>query len=244
MLKPRKRFTLATLFLTGILFSIFLFSCKDKKDTLVLDYLYEYFPTDSGHFVVYDVDSIFYSFNGQHHNDTVHYQQMEMITDTTYDNENMLNYVLTVFRRPNANYSWYIDKVWEVKSSPTNLIKKEDDLRFIKLIFPPVEGAEWNGNIFIPSTTPYDGYKDWAYSYETVNVPYTVNGFSFDSTVTVKEVDDENLIQKKLRREVYAKGVGMIYQEWEIVNKQNVQANWETGVENGFRIRMRVADHN
>ncbi|MBK8657434.1 MAG: hypothetical protein IPN22_00765 [Bacteroidetes bacterium] len=74
--------------------------------------------------------------------------------------------------------------------------------------------------------------------------PYIAGGLNFDSTLTVLQVDDEDLIEKTLRREVYAKNIGMVYQEWEYLTKQKVQLNWQNGPENGFRIRMKAIDWN
>lgn len=217
-------------------------SCKTEKDTYVADFAYEYYPTDSGHYVVYNVDSIRYDKNAG--NDTARYQLMEMITDTFYDNENVLNYRLELFRRPNATSSWSFDRVWFLKKTTTTLQKVEDDLRFIKLVFPPAEGKTWNGNLYIPDTDPFRDFENWEYAYSLTNQPYTVNTLSFDSTVTVSQVDVEDLIQKKFRKEVYARNIGMIYQEWAIMSKQDVTQPWETGAETGFKIYMRLVDHN
>ncbi|MCW5909071.1 MAG: hypothetical protein KIS94_14495 [Chitinophagales bacterium] len=240
--KRKKTFTLllATLLLTA-----FFYSCKNTKDDFVLDYHYNYYPIDSGHYVVYDVDSIHYASSGQvTYRDSARYQLREMITDTFYDLENQLCYKVELSRRANSSSPWTFDRVWHVKATKANIQKTEGDVRFVKLIFPPKENAEWNGNIYVPTTNQYSVFQDWEYYYKDVHQPYSINGFNFDSTVTVSEVDEENVIEKKLRKEVYAKGVGMIYQEWEVGAKQNVQAKWDTGIQNGFRIRMRVAEHN
>lgn len=217
-------------------------SCKTENDTYVADFAYEYYPTDSGHYVVYQVDSITYDENAG--NDTARYQLMEVITDTFYDNENVLNYRLELFRRANSNAGWALDRVWFLKKNTTTLQKIEDDLRFIKLVFPPAEGKTWNGNLYIPVTEPFKDFEDWEYTYSNTNQPYTVGALSFDSSLTVKQVDEEDLINKKFRTEVYAKNVGMVYQEWAIMAKQDIQANWETGAESGFKMYMRLIDHN
>jgi hypothetical protein len=229
-------------FILAIVFSFS--SCKDTKDTYSLYYGYEYYPVDSGHYVTYEVDSIFYSYNGQYTRDTARYQIKETVTDTFYDNENNLCYRLETFKRYSPNDPWEIYKVWKLQRTTTALIKTEDDLRYVKLIFPAKENDEWNGNIYLPTTGIYEVFKDWLYTYSGVHQPTTVGSFSFDSTLTVNQVDDETLIEKRLRKEVYAKGVGMIYMEWEALKKQNVQMNWQDGPENGFRIRMRIIDHN
>ncbi|MBL0310116.1 MAG: hypothetical protein IPP77_10680 [Bacteroidetes bacterium] len=191
------------------------------------------------------MDSILYRYAppDEYRRDTVHYQLMEIISDTFYDNLNELNYQLDLYRRPNSAASWSFFKRWSMKINTTNAQKKEDDANFMKLIFPPAEGDSWNGNQFLPTSSPYEMYRDWEYHYTSVHQPYSINGFNFDSTLTVDEVDRETLIDKTLRKEVYAKNVGMIYQEWEHLEKQNVTKDWQTGPENGFRIRMRIVEH-
>lgn len=217
----------------------FFSGCKNTDEPFVTDYHYSYTPIDSGHYVIYDVDSIQYS----NVRDTAHYQLMEIVGDTIYDNEGELCYELNLFRRANASSAWVFDRKWRIKRTATNFQKTEDDVKFVKLVFPPAADVEWNGNIYVPTSTVYKVFEDWDYHFTEVNSPYTINGFSFDSTLTVSEVDNENLIEKTLRKEVYAKNVGMIYQEWEVLTK-NVPDNWDTGPKSGFRIRMKVAEHN
>ncbi|MFN8285890.1 MAG: hypothetical protein U0V74_04005 [Chitinophagales bacterium] len=226
---------------------VFLFglpSCT-KKDEGTISFNYDYYPYSLGHYVTYSVDSIFYTYsNPNYFRDTARYELKELIADTLYDNENALNYKIELYRRADSTDSWAIWKVWYLKPTTTNIQKVEDDIRFIKLIFPPKEGAEWNGNLYVPTTDPYTVYRDWNYVYSDVDKPYSINGFNFDSSLTVTAVDvSNNLITKTLHREVYAKNVGMIYQEWEDMHK-GVSGTFEQNTTNGFRIRMRIIDHN
>jgi len=224
---------------------VFVQSCSNKKDDFNLDYNYNYYPLTTGHYVTYNVDSISYRFNNPNYlRDTVRFQLKEVVADTFYDNENELNYRLELFRRPDATAGWSIWKVWNVKQTTTTLQKNEDDIRFIKLVFPQTNGETWNGNIYVPNTTIYDIFKNWTYRYSNLHQPLSLNGFNFDSTLVVNQVDDENVIEKKLRKEIYAKNVGMIYQEWEGMKKQRVDKDWQEGPETGFRIRMTIIDHN
>jgi hypothetical protein len=231
--------------LLPIAYCLLLSSCKTKKDSFITDYQYDYAPIDSGHYVIYDVDSISYSYiEPLQIRDTAHYQMKEEVGDTVYFN-NELNYELNLYRRADENSPWVYDRKWDIKRTTTTFQKEEGNIRFVKLVFPPAEGEEWAGNIYVPTETdPYKGFLDWDYHYENMGTPSTINNINFDSTLTVVEVNDSNVINKRLRKEVYAKGVGMIYQEWELLNKQDVLSNWQTGRLNGFRIRMKVRDHN
>ncbi|MCX6200301.1 MAG: hypothetical protein NTY88_13965 [Bacteroidetes bacterium] len=231
--------------LSSIVYCLSLFSCKDKKDDYTIDYLTEYAPLDSGHYVIYDVDSITYHYaNPVYTRDTARYQLKEEIGDTTYDNLNQLCYQLDLYRRADSNAAWSFDRRWLVKRTPTAFEKTELDLKFVKLIFPPRYGDSWNGNSYLPTTTPYQLFQNWDYKYTEVNYPRMYGSFSFDRTLTVSEVNDSNLLEKVLRKEVYALHTGMIYQEWEHLEKGNVLRDWQTGPESGFRIRMKIAGHN
>jgi hypothetical protein len=226
-----------------VVFSLVFSSCKTEKDTYTFDYQYDYAPIDSGHYVIYDVDSISYAYiDPVPIRDSARYQLKEEIGAVYYDNLNEVNLELNLYKRKDANSPWVFDRKWTVKRTTTNFQKREVDLQFVKLVFPPQLGKEWNGNIYIDNNPDF---LDWNYHYTSVNEPFSINGLSFDSTLTVSEVNDTlNLVERKIRKEIYAKGVGMIYQEWEILDKQNILGNWQTGDLNGFRIRMRIAEHN
>lgn len=226
-------------------FCTFLTSCKNKQDTFNIDFQYDYAPIDSGHYVIYDVDSIYYLFNEVQDTDTIHYQIKEEVGDTFYL-LNELCYELDLYRRSNSTSPWMYDRKWIVKRTASTFQKTENDVKFIKLVFPPEQDKEWNGNVYASVVDPFNNFSDWNYHYESVGIPLLMNGLNFDSTLTVVEVNDSNAIQKRLRKEVYAKGVGMIYQEWEILNAGEgiVFPNWQTGKISGFRIRMKVAEHN
>jgi hypothetical protein len=218
-------------------------SCKQDPDTNLSDFKYDYYPLDTGKYIVYDVDSIF-SYSSDFSRDTAHFQLKELLADTFYDNENRLNYRLEVYRRESSADPWVIDRVWSVIRTTTNLQKKEDEVRYVKLVFPPVAGGTWDGNVYIPSANePFLDFKNWEYTYQDVDVPYSINGFSFDSALIAVDVADSNFINKRLKKEVYAKGIGMVYQEWEMKTKQSV-TSWDTGKWTGFGLHMRMIEHN
>jgi hypothetical protein len=236
----RSAFRLAAFLFLLILIS----SCKNKKEVYSPDYQYAYAPMDSGHYVIYDVDSIYYPGNGSGINDTVHYQWMQVIGDTFYDNTNDLNRRMVCYRRADANSPWVFNRQWSCKRTTTNYQLNEDDLRYIKLVFPPQLNESWNGNAYIPpSTNPNDPYYIfqnllWSYFYQTYDVPDTINGMNFAKTLTVNEVTDVNVVQTGIRIEEYALNVGMIRQRWTITN---TQSGTGTG---GFYVSMRAIAHN
>lgn len=224
---------------------IFITGCKKKNDNSNYDFKYNYYPLDSNHSVTYHVDSISYSYSApQYFRDTFSYDWRMVIGDTFYDNQNRLNYKIYCYRRADSTQPWNLDRLWSAYRTTTNLQINEDDLRFVKLVFPPSNGQTWNGNVYLPTSTPYDVFLNWNYHYSTIDTSITINGETFDHAIVVGEVDNEDFVNKTLRREIYAKDVGLVYQEWESLEKQNVDTSWATGAESGFRIRWNVIGHN
>ncbi|MFN8310248.1 MAG: hypothetical protein U0T73_09830 [Chitinophagales bacterium] len=226
---------------------LLLFSCKKENYEFTSAYLTDYAPNEVGHWVIYDVDSIRYNFiiPSTQQIDTIRFQVKEEITDTFYDNLGRIVQRITVSRRNTPSDAWNIDRIWYSYRSGTAYEKVENDLRFLKLVFPPVKDYTWKGNQYIPATDTsedsYKNYANWIYKYAEVNVPLQLNNNSFDSTVTIAEVDEENLIDKKKSVEKYALHVGLVYKEWQLLNKQDVNAPWDNPYQaNGFRIFMKV----
>ncbi|MBS1622597.1 MAG: hypothetical protein JST83_01155 [Bacteroidetes bacterium] len=231
-----------------VLLLFILAGCKQDTDHMTLSpMLYDYAPLRVGHYLLYDVDSITYTFADPIQTaDTVHYQIQELISDTFIDNLGNTAYRIEVSKRYDTTSSLaVVDRAWYCFKTRNSFEKVEDDLHFIKLIFPPVNGVTWNGNSYLPasdtSSDIYRAYAGWTYTYSDVNVPKAINGLGFDSAVVVTEINEENLINKKLSRETYAYHVGLMYKEWEIINKQDVSASWAApNKATGFRVRMRL----
>jgi len=91
------------------------------------------------------------------------------------------------------------------------------------------------------------GLQNWDYTYQDKNTSETINNKTYDSTVTVLQVDEEEytpaLDFKNYWIEKYAKGVGLIYKEkvmWE--HQPAVGSNPDYF--QGFGIKLTIIDHN
>jgi len=226
------------------------FSCK-KKDANSVDLLKEYYPLEIGFWQEYQVDSIsFNDFTTPITIDTNSYFIKEIVESAFLDLNNEENLRIEKFTR-NDSTSWSIDQIFSAKVSDVNLQKVENDLRFIKLVFPPKENKTWNGNIYIDAideaTLEYYNPKkySWEYVYLDVHEAKTVGNFSFDSTVTIIQIDDENLFEKKYSKEIYAKNIGLVYKELMILETQtppNGQSFMDR-VEKGFILKYTISDY-
>ncbi len=188
----------------------FLNSCN--KDVTPPDAGYGYFPTKIGNWIIYDVVSIEHDAPISKH-DTSIFQLKEVIESTFLDNENRETQRIERYTRNDETQPWVIKDVWFSNLTASTAERVEENERLIKLTFPVKKGKTWDGNAL-------NSQDVWIYKYTEVNVPYTINNFSFDSTVTVLQIDEENLVEKKYALEIYAKNAGMIYKELILLNTE------------------------
>ena len=131
----------------------------------------------------------------------------ELIESNFLDNEGRQSERIERYTRKNDSLPWVLRDVWYQTRTSAKAEKVEENVRFVKLIFPINSTQKWNGNAF-------NSIGNYEYTYKAVDTKKTVNGISFDSTLTVNQQLDSNLIEKKYQLEIYAKNVGMIYKRF------------------------------
>ena len=251
---------------------LFLFSCKktDAPQNVALLKGVNYFPLEVGKYITYEVDSIIYRIQSGSEcifvSDTSHSFLKEIIVDEYVDNEGAINFVVERFKKKLATDSWKIDDVWYTKKTETQVERVEEDLRFIKMIFPVREGENWKGNAFIYVDTIVVGndnmvfYGFWSndYKYESVDVKEEIGTYTFDSVMTVVQSDASDFkINYRNSIEKYARNVGLVYKEMQILDRQCCgiddtaaardscyQVPWEVNAEKGLILYQRVIDYN
>lgn len=205
------------------------FSCK-KEIVEVTSLSYNYFPTEKGRFVIYDVDSIFHAETDNNNDDSVytyHFQVKEKVDSSYLDLEGRTNQVLLRYKRNDASQPWELRTVWTQFISSTGAYRTEDNIRFHKLSFPINSSTTWDGN---DSNT----LGEEQYYYDYFHESASINGVSFDSTLSVIQIDENNYVEKIFGNEKYAVGVGLIYKERDDLGKKNGQ------VVKGFEYKMKV----
>ena len=195
------------------LFISFNFIVTCKREVVSPVYMgYDYFPSNPGHWVIYDVDSLYYD----DFHDTVfnyHYQIKEVIESIFLDIQNRPTQRINRFKCVDS-VNWYLADVWYSNITSSTAEKAEENVRFVKLIFPIASGKSWNGNAF----NNLNGFDYPDYEYDNLYNPYSVNGTAFDSTVTVIQNIDYNPIRQYDQFEVYAKNIGLIYKKYKMIN--------------------------
>ncbi|MCH8904128.1 MAG: hypothetical protein IIA45_09470 [Bacteroidetes bacterium] len=237
--------TYQALLVSGMLSLIVLISSCGKDEKVVLDFKYDYFPVEIGDWVIYDVETrVWDDIVGKDSKDV--YQIKELVESTFIDNAGRTTYRIERYKRTSVNNSWNLLNVWYSNKEKLTAERTEDNLRYLKLVFPPKLGVTWEGNKYIftgtNNTVDLDYMKDWDYEYTEVDVPLTVGGLSFDSTLTVIQRDYANVIEKVSFEEKYALHVGLIFKETMHLKKQSVDIMWEDAPE-GSTLLMTIFDY-
>lgn len=222
-------------FILSFILLIF-FSCK-KNSTEPLAIDLSYFPLVTGKYIIYDVDSFgYWAFS-----DSIihsHYQIKEEVDSPFVDNTGNQAFKIIRSRRADENSGWAVTDIWTANLTDHTAEKVEENLRFIKLDFPVQLDRQWFGNSKIQTDSNLAFLAGWKYEYTSVDQPLTLNGHSFDSTVSVTQFVDSNVIQQYIYREKYAKHVGLIYKYEDSLSTQPNQP------ENGRIVTMTVKDFN
>ena len=218
-------------FLILLLLSFTGIHCNNNEPFDGIVFHYEYYPLTIGQTWVYQVDSIKYDGNFTPPAiDTARYQIKEVVESIFDHNEGRESHRIEVFKRNNDTLPWEILNVYFTNRTESTAEKVEDNLRFIKLIFPATPGSKWAGNAFIDAVDEHAYLKDWEYQIIGIDAPYNASGETFHETLSVLQEDETNAIERRYGFEVYAKDVGMIYKE--LINLERDSdpfGEWESG---------------
>lgn len=222
-----------------------------------------YFPLRIGQYAEYQVDSIIFDFGpgGQTVRDTVRLQVREEVVDTFRDATDLLQYRIERYERPSDTANWAPRRVWAAARPPAQAIRQEENLRFLRLVFPLAPRTRWDGNRWIDPTVEIEvagerlrPFAGWNYRADSVDVPAQIGAFRFDSVLVVTEVDYANAIERRLSRAWYARNVGLVRREQWILDSQYCNQTpppadcltrpWELKGQKGYILRQTLLRHN
>jgi hypothetical protein len=130
------------------------------------------------------------------------YQLKEFTASFFKDTDGKETLRIERYRRENDSQNWTIDSVFTAKKDIDKALKTENNVTYVKMVFPVKDGVKWNGNL-------YNNLGNDTYEMKNVRKPFS----DYPSTMTVVQQNDSTLVDLKKRIEVYAEGVGIIYQE-------------------------------
>ncbi|HNW69154.1 MAG TPA: hypothetical protein PKI01_02030 [Bacteroidales bacterium] len=188
-----------------IIIPVFFSSCK-KETAEPVEMGYKYFPVNTGHWVIYNVDSISYNdFTGE--TDSFRYQIKEYVESVFIDNSGRTSQRLERYIRYSETADWTIKDVWFETLTASCAERVEENLRMVKLIFPVEESQTWDGNA-------YNTLGAQTYKFQDVHTPAVINNVSLDSTLTVIQKSSTTLISEDFQQEIYSVNIGMVYKKY------------------------------
>ena len=237
-------------------------ACSDKKIELTPPALSDYFPITVGKYITYKLDS---TNTTQFGADTAvtHYRVRDLVDAEITDALGRKAYrILRTISDSAGNTPYVNNNTLMLSPQSTDWIERvENNLRFMILRSPIIENFQWKGNSFIDAlsiNSPVRYLYDWDYTYQNVGQPFTVAGKTYDNTITVLQRDEEfpegpfdpsqPFKQWDYSIEVYAKGVGLIYKNFDHKVWQGPSpppdtkaGYWEDG---SYRVIMQAIDFN
>ncbi|MBC3786963.1 hypothetical protein [Spirosoma utsteinense] len=166
---------------------------------------YDYFPLQTGHYIVYDVQEQRYLPGATIPVDRT-YQLKEVVGAAYTDITGQQAYRLLRYHRQADGKPWQTDSIWSARQTDSEAIRTENGLDFVNLRFPVSDRLRWNGN-------RYNALGNDEYEVRNSQQPYRVSDKQFSETVTVVVQEDSTLLAQDKRMDVYARALGLIYKE-------------------------------
>ncbi|MCU0405237.1 MAG: hypothetical protein MUE99_11895 [Chitinophagaceae bacterium] len=249
------------LFLVFVTLAAFFFGCSEKKIEFDTPPLSDYFPLQVGKYITYRLDSTVLTQFGR--DTTVRsYRARDIVEGQITDGEGRTSYrIVRSLSNLTGTATFVPSSTFEATPENTDWIEYvENNLRFMKLRFPIIEGFEWKGNSFIDVSSINSSVRylaDWTYVYQDVGQPATINGITYPNTITVLQRDEveppgpfnpQFFKQYDYSIEIYALGIGLVYKNFDHKIWQpptpppdSRPGYWEDG---SYRIILSAIDHN
>jgi hypothetical protein len=216
------------LLITGV--AALLVACNTKND-LVSAKISEYTNLGVGKFVTYKLDSTVTLPFGVGF--TVHsYVVKDSIEGMLTDNTGRPAYRIVRYTWNQSSKTWSNSNTFMAIQTGNTFEYVENNMRQTRLVSPITDNFSWKGNSYI-AISPFNftssetaNYLDWTFAYSNVNQPFQVGNKTFDTTITVVQHDSNDnkpfyvnaLSTYSSSYEVYAKGIGKVFQDlfsWE-----------------------------
>ncbi|HTL09370.1 MAG TPA: hypothetical protein VL307_13965 [Chitinophagaceae bacterium] len=211
------------------LFSLLLIRCNSKNN-IVSGKISDYTNLAVGKFIIYKLDSTVTLPFGTGFT-TNSYTVKDSVEAMLTDNLNRPAYRVVRYIWDPAAKVWNNSNAFMAIQTADRFEYIENNMRQLRMVSPIVDNFSWNGNSGIAEppfhfSTNDNEYLFWVFSYANTGLPFTVGNQTFDTTVTVVQYDSNNnkpfnaigLSTYSRSYEVYAKGVGKIFQDllaWE-----------------------------
>lgn len=202
-----------------------LFACSEEDgDSPIFPFAgKEYASLEVGQEAIYQIDSTLYDeFSGLVKQ--VSLQQREYVLRTELDAANRETFIVEIYTRSADTLPWRFNRLTKRVVTEFRYEVLDRNILSVPLVFPIAVDKKWNSNT-LNASDPKE------YTYTSVNEPFVNGALSYDSTVTVLQFEEENLIEQLFEEEIYATRVGLIYREHKEIETElngNIRSGFES----------------
>ncbi|NDC77178.1 MAG: hypothetical protein EBZ67_04805 [Chitinophagia bacterium] len=231
-------------------------ACSGKAELALAGTIGDYMPLQTGRSLTYRLDSTLYPAQG-----TATLVRSHVVCDRVVGEDRDLQgrplwRIVRAFRNPVDTTKWTDREQFLAILAGNTLEWVEDNLRTIRLVNPVREGYTWEGNRFVNTITdPARQYLDgWKFTYLEAGKAWRLGDRSFPETLTVRQQEDRvgnpadrsRFSSIDVAREVYAKGIGLVYREvrhevWQPPNASSATGYFEPG---SFALTLSLVSNN
>lgn len=165
----------------------------------------DYFPLRKGFYQVYTVHERIYELQVEIKNLT--YQLKTEVVDSFINQEAGYTYTIHRSKRNTSTDPWEFQQVWSARMNTANVVVSEENVPFVKIVFPAVENRHWDGNAF--NSLPADEYilTEAGKSYELST------GEAVGNYIQIVQEDSGDLFNVNKRQEFYVRNIGLVQAE-------------------------------
>ncbi len=169
-----------------------------------------------GRFVEYKAMEIHHDDESGIH-DTSTYMLRTVVGQIYIDNAGRVGRELRRYTSFDDGVTWQILDVWSQFRDNFRAELVEENQKIIKLVFAPSTDKTWNINAFNTLQAKQAEYGE-------IHEAFSLNGLTFDSTLTVIQDDFFSLVDLRRQSERYAKNIGLV----EKYHKDLIIENFDT----------------
>ncbi|HMQ06734.1 MAG TPA: hypothetical protein PKC30_05500 [Saprospiraceae bacterium] len=209
----------------------------------------KYFPLETGRVWIYEYDSIIFErFSGRILQRTgwIREEISGILDDGRFRIERSF--------KKNQNDPWVVSEIWSARIEEQRAIRTEQNLPFIKLVFPPFNNVQWDGNALfrddiriLVAGEQLQPYLMWQYRITDTEGVFDWPHGRLQDVITVQQADLVSLIDRRYSYERFAPGVGMVEKFKMILDCQclgvPVTVPWEEKAEKGFILSQKLIDY-
>ena len=214
-------------------FVIFM-SCEDAQEPSLDRVGLNYYPLEVGNSWVYDVLEVNITLLNQ---DTLLYDLRETVVDSFTNQSGEPTFILQREKDFRDGGGFQQDSIWSVRKTENSVVVNENNIGLLKLVFPLVDGAEWDGNSFNGGNN-----RDFSLNFISTDTTVQTNTFSEVIRLVLDDIPN-NLTGIDQKYEFYAPDVGLISKDYTTLEYCTRDCTGEFVVEGGRVLKQSLISY-